>query len=593
MAMAGGLLLLAAAACNGDEPAVAPASMPEPAPTVAVAPAPEPPGLTLETARPSLEASVPAPPTTAPPATAPPTPVSQRPKPLFIPAATPDIAATVAAEVYIRRQVAEQVNAALEAESTPTALPPALEGLHLDLELPPGPLTAGLNPTLEFTATNRLPDPVYDISIEFAPSWPSKLNSLTVNGEACAELACQVPSLAGSESVTGSATLTVDLSLQTEFSLEATAAWHTGDARTKNFFTRLSKVIGPGEGPGSSLWYIPAPALIGTCEKQAAVDYEAVYASFGEMLYAFSRTTGNVLWKFEGEDVLSSPALAGNSIYFTTTVGAGTPTYKNYLYSLNIADGSLNWRSPLERGNERGRPLVHEDAVYVTVRGPFVNYVPEHGHLMSFDAFTGDLNWSLLVEKGASTPPIESGDSIYFFNSASLFRVDPQSGQLEREYSAPGRIYGPPVLHGDKAYITTAGGSIYSWDLATDEIDWEYKPDGGKVSDQPVVSGGQIYFLVYDDVAEERLSLEALDAATGTPLWEYRPGPSLRNPSVDNGRLYVPSRDYLSSLDAETGQTNWTGFYRYICDQVTASEGVLYVRAISNNQEIMLALRAD
>ena len=323
------------------------------------------------------------------------------------------------------------------------------------------------------------------------------------------------------------------------------------------------------------------------------VDYEAVYASVGEMLYAFSKTTGKVLWKFEGEDVLSSPVLSGNSIYFTTSVGARTQNYQNYLYSLNIADGSLNWRSPLEQGNTRDLPLVYENAVYVTVRGPFVNYVPEYGHLMSFDALTGDLNWSLQVEKGASTPPMESEGGIHFFNPGSLFRADPQSGQLERQYPAPGRIYGTPVLQGNKAYITSSGGSIYSWDLATNEIDWEYQPEGGRVSDKPVVSGGYIYFLVYDEVAEARLSLEALDTSTGAPVWSYRPGPSLRNPSVAGGRVYVPSQESLTSLDAETGQTLWTGYYQYICDQVTASEGVLYLRAHFKNHESLLALRAD
>ncbi|MCY4364701.1 MAG: PQQ-binding-like beta-propeller repeat protein [Chloroflexi bacterium] len=588
LAIAGCFLLLAATACNSNQQTSAPGSVPVPAATVADTPAPEPPGIAMDTDSPPSTASHPT--ATAPP---PVTPASRPTRPPFIPVPTPDIPATVAAEVHIRRQVAEQVSAALAAQSTPTPPPPALEGPLVELFLPPGPLTAGNHPTLEFTVTNRLADPVHDLSIEFAPSWPSKLHDLTIHGGDCIDLVCQVSTLAGNASVGGQATLTVELSLETELSLEATASWHSGDSQTRAFFTQLSRETRQGEGPGSTLWQSPAPSQIGTCEKTAVVDYEAVYATVGEMLYAFSRTTGNVLWKFEADDSLSSPAVSGNSIFFTTTVRKGARSHEMYLYSLNTATGSINWRSPLEPGIDQSLPLVHERAVYVTVRGPLVNNATEVGHLMSFDALTGVLNWSLQVEKGGSTPPMVSDGRIYFSNSTNLFLVDHESGQLERKYTASGYIFAPPVLRGTRAYIISGGGSIYSWDYAANEIDWEYKPVGGKVLDEPVVSDRYIYFLIYDDVAEQRLTLEALDIATGAPVWKYQPGSSLWNPSVANGRVYVASWDSLASLDAETGQTHWAAYYQYFCDFVTEADGVLYVRSTYDNQKRLLALRGD
>ena len=59
VAIAVGLLLLAAAGCDGDEPTAAPDSVPRPTATVAGLPSPEPPGKPVETATPSPEASIP------------------------------------------------------------------------------------------------------------------------------------------------------------------------------------------------------------------------------------------------------------------------------------------------------------------------------------------------------------------------------------------------------------------------------------------------------------------------------------------------------------------------------------------------------
>ena len=504
---------------------------------------------------------------------------------------TPDIPATVAAEVYIRQQVEEQVKVAVEAESTPVPGPSAQEGLVLELYLTPGPVIAGEDLEVEVRVTNQLSETIRDINLEFDVSWPSKLESLSSDLGECAESACHLPALDGNRSAAIQATLTTELSLQTEIKIDAVVSWHTGDSSQRKTFAHAITTVRQGEQPGSVLWSTPFYTNSGTCDRPVSVDYEAVYASFGKEIYAVSRTSGKELWHHDGRAILDQPSQAGRSIYFKVTEPEGDRDYNNYLYSLDTLTGRVNWRSIVEKGTVWGPPLIYGDDVYLVVRGAFVNYVPKYGYLMSFEASTGELNWSYRVDDGAKTPPTVLDESIYFANERYIFSVDPESGELIRQYRADGRIFETPAISDGKAYIIRSSGSIYSTDLATGEIDWEHKPEGGRASGKPVVADGHVYFHVYDVKEEFRLSVLALDAVTGRLVWEYRPGGWVRRPSFANGSVYVASSDRLVSLDPRTGEANWSAYYPEICDAVVVADGIVYVRASDRSQKMLLAIR--
>ena len=108
----------------------------------------------------------------------------------------------------------------------------------------------------------------------------------------------------------------------------------------------------------------------------------------------------------------------------------------------------------------------------------------------------------------------------------------------------------------------------------------------------PVLSDGNVYFRVYDREAEEFLSVHALDAATGSFKWLYRPGKALMHPTAADGSVYVPSYVNVVSLDAKTGSPNWQADYRTICGPLTPVDGVLYGRAIRDNEYMIFAIRA-
>jgi hypothetical protein len=85
----------------------------------------------------------------------------------------------------------------------------------------------------------------------------------------------------------------------------------------------------------------------------------------------------------------------------------------------------------------------------------------------------------------------------------------------------------------------------------------------GNVLSQAAVGGGRLFVSV--GYYSSGISVRALDANTGQPLWTNWPGVVfLSPPTYDSGAVYVQqdnaanTSSYLSSFDAGTGYTNWS-----------------------------------
>ena len=340
------------------------------------------------------------------------------------------------------------------------------------------------------------------------------------------------------------------------------------------------------------MWVVPTNATGMACDDPVEVGPEAVYAGFGDKLYAVSKSSGEFLWVTEAEDWMFQPILADGSIY--TSVRA-TANGDYYIRSLDPSDGTLNWQHYVD-AQLRGPAAFHDGSVFFAANGRVIGGRSEYSYLISLDAATGVENWRYRVEEWINTSAVESGGNIYFGTYSGgddyLYSIDPRSGELSRRYRTGGGSYYTPAVADGKAYIVSGYGYIYSMDLSTGKKDWEYLPKKGGVAGTPVLSDGNVYFRVYDREAEEFLSVHALDAATGSFKWLYRPGKALMHPTAADGSVYVPSYVNVVSLDAKTGSPNWQADYRTICGPLTPVDGVLYGRAIHNNRYLIFAIRA-
>lgn len=88
----------------------------------------------------------------------------------------------------------------------------------------------------------------------------------------------------------------------------------------------------------------------------------------------------------------------------------------------------------------------------------------------------------------------------------------------------------------------------------------------GNVLSQAAIAGGRLFVSV--GYYSSGISVRALDANTGQPLWTNWPGVVfLGPPTYDSGAVFVQqdnganTSSYLSSFDAATGYTNWSAPY--------------------------------
>ncbi len=86
---------------------------------------------------------------------------------------------------------------------------------------------------------------------------------------------------------------------------------------------------------GSEAWSVNFDGTIST----AAIAYGKIYIGSSEgKLYCFDATTGSKLWEFDANGKIdSSPAVAGNVVYFATNTPQGT------IYAVSAQTGSLLW----------------------------------------------------------------------------------------------------------------------------------------------------------------------------------------------------------------------------------------------------------
>jgi len=95
----------------------------------------------------------------------------------------------------------------------------------------------------------------------------------------------------------------------------------------------------------------------------------------------------------------------------------------------------------------------------------------------------------------------------------------------------------------------------------------QYSPNSyGNVLSQAAIGGGRLYVSV--GYYSSGISVRALDANTGQPLWTNSPGVVfLGPPTYDSGAVFVQqdnganTSSYLGSFDAATGHTNWSAPY--------------------------------
>ena len=267
-------------------------------------------------------------------------------------------------------------------------------------------------------------------------------------------------------------------------------------------------------------------ALVGAAQAEPMFRGDAAHTG----LYDADGPRGfhRVRWAFPtGNRVISSPVMAGNTLYFGSDDGN--------VYAVDAASGRQVWKRAT-KGPVPATPAVADGTVYV---GSY------DGRFYALSAETGSMRWKFTT----------GGER--HFEGKNLHGWTPR-GQT---FFDPFDLYlSSPVVVGDAVFFGSGDGNMYALDRASGTLRWKFAT-GDVVHASPAYADGVLYFGSWDSY------FYAVDAKTGRQKWRFHGGedPLIHNQvgfqssaAVVNGVVYVGCRDSnLYALDAATGKELW------------------------------------
>jgi outer membrane protein assembly factor BamB len=231
----------------------------------------------------------------------------------------------------------------------------------------------------------------------------------------------------------------------------------------------------------------------------AVSDGRVFIGSLDGFMYALDAISGSIVWKCKTEGpILSSPAVSGGSVYFTSeepNVAA--------LYKIGAASGSLVWKHPIPYeyqftgGTEMiGSPSVAEGMVFAssdlrtyyainantgetvwTFRDPaamefiasspiYANgqlYIIDKFSMTSLNATNGQVNWSFFTGDELYTSPSYADGKIYMMTSQRhIFILDANNnGAKLASYTTPSGSWSSPTIANERLYIGNHDWNVY------------------------------------------------------------------------------------------------------------------------------------
>ncbi len=275
-----------------------------------------------------------------------------------------------------------------------------------------------------------------------------------------------------------------------------------------------------------------------------------IFGAYDGNLYALDKKSGKQRWvSFEADWIGSSPVVAPElGLVF---VGLEFGLFKKHggIAALDVRTGITIW---IDRSH---RALTHASPTYITSHEQVVIGSNE-GVVRLYDARSGELQWEFTTFGGAEfDTTIDAGfgkgeikmaiaydsDHDYLVFGATdgfLYILERQSGYLVHHYKADFAIWSTPFVHKGKVYFTSLDKHVRCMDLASFELQFERNLDGTRLFGSPVVIGEKLY------VGTNAARLHELDLKTGESLGYYQTLERITNTLVRNektGMFFLPT----------------------------------------------------
>ena len=256
-------------------------------------------------------------------------------------------------------------------------------------------------------------------------------------------------------------------------------------------------------------WSGPAPCRRGKDEEGGIV--------------ALSLASGKVLWRFGPGNVESSPAIVGDTLYFSAFLSRS----ESRVYAMRLTKPRrILWSYPIT-SKVASSPALVGRTLYVAAYDR---------DLYAFAARTGRLLWRT---------------SAFSDNATTRALLGVRSLVRRRSWSEGG-YYATPALAYRRAYLGSIDGVFSAFDSRTGAHVWSRKLSGW-IYGSAAVWRQKLYVGTSDG------SFYALSARDGTVLWKQDlPGKIFGSPTVTNGRVYIATTARETFvLHARTGELDW------------------------------------
>ena len=334
---------------------------------------------------------------------------------------------------------------------------------------------------------------------------------------------------------------------------------------------------------------------LGSFVTVSAVIDSTVYVSTTETISAFDAASGARRWEHVLSDQIVNPTMmvADGMLFVSATVSHNNNSHA--IYALRATDGSQLWRYTTPSVTPVLSGVVNGVVYSMEVIGDFVKgdqYAvalrTSDGHLL-WRAHLGSTNGLVY---GA---PIESNGVVYIIDGDAIYALRVATGAIVWHVGAPVEhvpsVGAMPVALADGVIYANTHQGVLALRASDGVTLWEKKSTFSPSPSllQPVVSNGHVY------VASNSGAIYALRTQDGSQIWQYAKTPISDPFTIENGLVYINAPDQVYALNGQNGALAWQqslehhNAFSNNDTSMLIADNIMYV---SNDNGIVQAFRA-
>jgi outer membrane protein assembly factor BamB len=209
-------------------------------------------------------------------------------------------------------------------------------------------------------------------------------------------------------------------------------------------------------------------------------------------VYKFNETNGQVVWKFQTQNIVrSTAAIENNTVYFGDVDGilyaVDFTTGKEKWKFFTVGNGLKNEDFGFDRRAIISSPTIKDEKVFVGCRDGFFYAVNKN---------TGKEIWRVDHEVSWVISSLTVKDTLVVTGTSDgrfVQAVSSNTGRQIWKTKTSSIVWSSPVIHNDKVYIGSGEGVMYCLDLNTGQIINRFQTNGSIFS-SPVISDSLLFF---------------------------------------------------------------------------------------------------